>query len=162
MPAAHLARAQHEHPPAGQASEPFGGQGHRGMRQRGDAPGDAGFGAGPLARLHRSTEQGLEHRADGALGSGGLPCVAYLAQYLVLADHHGVEPGGHAEQVSHRVGVVMGVELVADGLGREPRMAGEQLPHVRVAAVEALGVGVDLDAVAGGQQHRLAEMLGRG
>ena len=40
-------------------------------------------------------------------------------------------------------------------------MAGDQLPDIGVAAVEALGVGVDLDAVACGQQDRLAEEIGR-
>ena len=131
------------------------------MGQRRDALRDAGGGPDLLAGFDRPAEKGVEHRAHGAFVPCGLPGVPDLAQDLVLAHHHRVEPGGDPEQMLHRFGVVKGIELVGDGLGGESRELGEHLADVGVAAVEALGVGVDLGAVAGGKQHRLAEMGGR-
>ena len=145
----HVPGAQHQHSPRREGAETLLGQRHGGMGQRRDALRDAGSGPDLLAGLHRPAEQRIEHRAHGALALCGLPGIPDLAQYLVLAHHHRVEPGRHAEQVPHRFGVVKGVELVGDGLGRQSRVLGEHFADVGVTTVEALGVGVDLGAVAG-------------
>ena len=103
----------------------------------------------------------LSDDAGRAFGAGDVPRRADLAEDLALADHRGVEPGGHGEQVRHGRVVVVDVEVVGELLGRQERQVGEEVAHVLVAAVEPLGHRVDLGAVARRQDHRLGQVLPR-
>ena len=161
MRLAHLAGAEHEHAPAGEAAEALGGHGHRGLRDRGDVAGDAGVGAGPLAGLEGVAEQQVERRAGGALLAGLLPGGAHLAEDLALAEHGGVEPGGHREQVGDGRRVVVDVEVVAEVLGGQEGHLGEEVADVLVGAVEPLGHRVDLGAVARGEHDGLGDVVAR-
>ena len=78
----------------------------------------------------------------------------------MLADLGGVVTGGHREQMAERFGVVECVEVVVDVFGGEPGMPAKELANVLVAAVELLGVGVDLDPVAGRQHDDLTQVIG--
>ena len=88
-------------------------------------------------------------------GLGGGVRATHLAEHLLLADHRGIQAAGHREQVlDGRFGIAhVGVfgEIAQPHAG----MLREHLPDHREAAVEGLDDGVDLDAVAGGQHHRL-------
>ena len=70
-----------------------------GLRDGGDVAGDAGLGAGPLAGLERVAEQQVQARTRRALLLSAVPRHLHLAEDLALAEHGGVEPGGHGEEV---------------------------------------------------------------
>ena len=118
----------------------------------------AGVGAGPLAGLERVAEQQVERGAGGALLAGALPGLLHLAEDLALAEHGRVEPGGDPEEVGDGRRVVVDVEVVAEVLGGQERDLGEEVADVLVGAVEPLGDGVDLGAVAGGEHDRLGHV----
>ena len=88
-----------------------------------------------------------------------LPGLADLAEDLALADDHRVEPGGDAEQVRHRRVVVVRVQLLAEHLGIDAGLLGEEVADVVDAVVEPGGPGVDLGAVARREQHDLGQVL---
>ena len=90
--------------------------------------------------------------------SGPLPGDLDLALDLALAQHRRVEPGGHRHQVLRGGRVVVDVEVVGEVLGREEREVGEEAADVAVGAVEPLGDGVDLGAVARRQHQGLADV----
>ena len=94
----------------------------------------------------------------GALLAGALPGLLHLAEDLALAEHGRVEPGGHREEVGDGRRVVVDVEVVAEVLGREEGDLGEEVADVLVGAVEALGDGVDLGAVARGEHDGLGHV----
>ena len=142
-----------------EAAEAVGRHGDGGLRHRGDVASDAGVGASSLARLERVAEQQVEGRAGGALVRAALPGHLHLTEDLALAEHGRVEPGGDAEEVGHRRGVVVDVEVVAEVLGGEEGDLGEEVADVLVGAVEALGHRVDLGAVAGREHDRLRDVL---
>ena len=116
-------------------------------------PGDGRLGAGPLARLERVAEQQVERRPGRALLLGHRPGAADLPQDLVLAEHGRLQPGGHREQVGHGGLVVLAVEVGLQVLGRQVGQAAEEVADVGEGAVEALGDGVDLGAVARREQR---------
>ena len=158
---AHLAGAEHEAGAAGEPAEALGRHGDRGLGDRRDVAADGGVGAGPLAGLERVAEQQVEGRAGGALLAGPLPRLLDLAEDLALAEHGGVEAGGDAEEVGDGRRVVVDVEVVGEVLGREEGDLGEEVADVLVGAVEPLGDGVDLGAVAGGEHHGLGHVGAR-
>jgi hypothetical protein len=63
--------------------------------------------------------------------------------------------------MAHCLGVVQGVEVVGDVFWSEACISADELADVLVTAVEPLGVGVDLDAVASRQHDDLGEIVGR-
>ena len=95
----------------------------------------------------------------GRAGCPGVPARArrrpgflHLAEDLRLAQHQRIQAGGDAEQVAHRIGVVVRVEIGVQvagivRMGREP---------VGQRAAVVVGDGVELGAVAGGQQRDFA------
>ena len=88
--------------------------------------------------------------------------VTGLAEDLGLADGHRVEPGGDLEEVGHRAVVVVDVEVGQEVLGGASRALDEQPGQLLDAAVEAVDVGVDLQAVAGGDDGGLRHVLAGG
>ena len=158
----HLAGADDEYSTALEPVEALLGHGDGGLRDGRDVAGDGGLGANTLANLEGVAEQRVEDGADRSLGGAGLPGGPDLAEDLVLADDRRIEAGRHGEQVAGRIGVVEAGEVVAELLGRDMGGVLEELPDVLVATVELLGEGVDLDAVAGREHHRLGDVLTRG
>src|SRR5262245_55251111 len=54
--------------------------------------------------------------------------------------------------------VVLADQMERQGVGAQPGQAAEEVPDVRVRTVEALGDGVDLGAVAGGEEDDLRQV----
>ena len=121
---------------------------HGDARQRDGAPRDPGLGAHALGGGRRPRERLRQLGAEraGLLRDGGR--LLHLAEDLRLAHHHRVQAGGHAEQMAQRL-----LLESADGVRR--RDWSQRLQHV-LACRPRIGHREDLDAVAGGDQHRLA------
>ena len=85
---AHLAGTDDDDPPsAKRTAEMLGGERHRDVGERGDAPGDPRLGPGALSDLDGVAEQAVEHGTRGPLVLGTLVRRAHLAQDLALAEH---------------------------------------------------------------------------
>ena len=155
----HGAGPDDQHPLAGQRAALVGEQPVRHADQGASRAADAGLGLHPLADPERLLEQGVERGADGALTLGQRERVLDLAEDLALPDHHRVQAGGDGEGVGHRT--LVEVDRAAGlQLGhRQPAGLGERVGGVGQRAVEAGDRGVDLGAVAGGQDHRLVDVL---
>ncbi len=86
-----------------------------------------------------------------------------LAEDLGLADDHGVERGGYAEEVADGFALAELVEVRADGGGGDGEVFMQEAQEGGVASL--LGAGVlqreELDAVAGGEDEAFAD-AGRG
>ena len=61
--------------------------------------------------------------------------------------------------MSNSVSVVVCVEMVSHILGGQTCMASQKLAYILVTAVEALGEGVHLNAIASGQHHNFREIV---
>ena len=100
--ARHGSGADDQHPAAGQITT-LGGQQLVGRADQGASGGsDPGLGLHPLTHPDRLLEQGIEHRADGAVGLAEAQRVLDLTEDLVLPHHHRVEAAGHGERVGDR------------------------------------------------------------
>ena len=133
----------------------------RGDERRGGAV-DVGLGVRALADAQRLLEEHVEGGSDGAELLADPQRVAGLAEDLALADDHRVEPGGDVEEVGDRAVVVVDVEVGHQRLGRLTGAVDEQAGDLLDAAVEAVDVGVDLEAVAGRDDGRLGDVLAGG
>ena len=51
-------------------------------------------------------------------------CLFYLAQNLRLAHHHGIQAGGHAEQMTHRFAVAVLVQVRPQNRSINAKVAG--------------------------------------
>ena len=116
---------------------------------------DIGLGVHALARPQRGLRQRVNARADRALLGSGLIGAAHLADDLLLAHHHRIQAGGHGHEVLGRGVGIAHVEVVAQLLLAHARHLGEHAHDFLHAGVEGVGDGVDLHAVAGGNNHRL-------
>ena len=109
---AHRSGTDDEHPLAGQVADDLGDHLDRGVADRGGAAADARFGSSTLAGLDRrcgTAGSSVERAAPScwAISHGA----ADLAEDLALAEHGGVEPGGHFEQMTDRGRVVLAVQM---------------------------------------------------
>ena len=102
-----------------------------------------------------------ENRTDVAMLGRTVPCGADLTEDLMLAHDRRVEPSRDGEEVANRLGIVQGVEMVGDVFRREAGVATDELSDVLVAAMEPLGIRVDLDTVAGGEHDDFGKIVGR-
>ena len=96
-------------------AEDLARQFHGGVADRDRHLPDAGLGTHPLGHAEGAGHQAVEPAAERAAilgrGVGGLE----LAENLRLADHHGIQAGGHAEEVMDRVAAFVAVEVRPDG-----------------------------------------------
>ncbi len=95
------------------------------------------------------------HRALGARHSEGL---FYLAQDLRLAHHHGIEAGGHAEEMVHRFAVAVLVQMRSQNRSINAKVIGKKSAQRHLLAFNG---GNQLHAVAGGNDHALGYPGGR-
>ncbi len=151
---ADVAGADHEHAPAFESAEPLAGHGDGRRRHRHGVAADCGLGPGALADLHRLTEDARHERSDHRLVLGDPPRLPHLPEDLALTDDHRVDAGRHAEQVRDGGVVVVRVQVVADRVGIERRLVGEEVADVLHRRVEARAACVDLGAVARRERPR--------
>jgi hypothetical protein len=146
-----------EHRPPGQRTHGRDGAVERDGHQRLPGLVDAGVGVHLLADVQRLLEQLVQgaacRLAVARLAVGG----AQLAEDLRLPDDHRVEPGRHREQVLDGLALPVHVQVALEVVERHARALREQVRDGVDARVEAVGVGVHLDPVAGGEHHRLAD-----
>ena len=108
------------------------------------------FGAAAHQLGHGETalEQLVERGAEAARSLGGAHGILHLAQDLRLAQHHAVQPAGHAEGMARHGVVLKRVGVVAKRvLGH---IAGAGQPCERVVDIDAVARAVHLGAVARG------------
>jgi hypothetical protein len=126
------------------------------------APGERGLGAHPLGGAPRALEAAAEDRPGGAGGVGPGVGVLQLPEDLRLADHQRVERRRHPEHVIDRRRADVLVQRAPD-LGRRRAAPRQERPLDLGHRARALGRGrraVDLDPVAGRDQHRLGDAAG--
>jgi hypothetical protein len=139
--------------PAAQVFEQLAGQAHGGGGHADGVRADLGGGAHFLGDGERALEQLVQRAAQRAGGFGRAHGVFHLAEDLRFAQHHRVEPAGHAEGVARGLVVVQGVGMRAQQ-GRGHAAALRQ-PAEGVVERDVLGGAIDLRAVAGGDDRGL-------
>jgi len=109
-------------------------------------------------------QQAVYHHARGAGLHGLAVAVLELAQNLRLAHDHGIEAGGHAEQVRHGVEPLVRVGVGAQNVQRPLAGSGpvgqQGLLDVQALTAGAVGHDEDFHTVAGGKRHDLAHGTG--
>ena len=145
-----FAGTDQQHGRIGQAGKGVLRQAHGGGRHRHRVDPDPGVGARALGHREGLLEQPVQAVAQGAVLARQRPGVLHLPQDLWLAQHHRIEPGGDPEQVAHRVGVVVPVQVGRQALGVAVHPAGQGVAVARHR--------VDLCAVAGRQQRRFGDI----
>ncbi|SOZ14370.1 hypothetical protein CBM2609_A170033 [Cupriavidus taiwanensis] len=150
----HLARANKQHALGRDAFEDPLRQPHRGRGHRHRMRADLGLAAHFLGHREGPLEQLVQVRAERAGFAGGAHRVLELAQDLGLAQHHRIEPAGHAEGVPHGFGLRQRVQVRRQLRGRHVVMLRQPAQGV-LEAIRArrqhVGGTVDFGAVAGGQ-----------
>ena len=149
-----LASADQQRLAAVQVGEDLLGQAHRGKRHGYRVLADGGVGTHGLGGAEGGLEQTPEQRADGAglarYGVGRLE----LAENLRFAEHHRVQPAGHAHHVPDRVVIAVHIGAGAQFVDAQTVIIGQPLQHF--VAAELVLLQVQLAAVAGGEDRRLA------
>ena len=122
--------------------------------------GDRGDGDGGAADLRLRAdffcggEGGLQQRlklgGDGADFAPGVVSILDLTENLRLADDHGIEAGGDAEEMTNGGDIMKLVEVRREFDGIDGEVLGEEVIDARIGRV---GGGENLDAVAGGEDH---------
>lgn len=97
----------------------------------------------------------MEHGGGAALAARGLEGLAHLAGDLGLAEHDRAQARGDLVQMLGHGGVHRGVEAQRDHVALDPAGAGDRVDHQVDTLMEAVGVEVDLEPVAGAH-HDLA------
>ena len=113
---AHLAGADDHDGAVVERAENLARQFHGGVADRDRHLSDAGFGAHALGHAEGAGQQAFQPSAERAAILGGGVGGLELAQDLRLADHHGIQAGGHAEEVMDGVAAFVAVEVRLDGV----------------------------------------------
>ena len=121
----HLTGPHHHDSSTPQPSErlvgQIGSQGDERVRRRAEG----GLGPGSSSGASRGVEERAHRRAGGVFCLRGAQRLANLRVDLGLADHHGVQPRGHGEQVVGRVVFPVGVQRLGQLLRPHPSGLGE-------------------------------------
>ncbi len=139
------------------AEDPGGaveGDGHHG-RARGVDP---GLGVHTLADPQRLLRQLVQRAARGLLRVGGRVGGTDLTEDLLLADDHRIETTGDREEVLGGCLAVPDVRVLVQFGQIESGMRGQQVTDLGERAVEGVDDGIDLDAVARRDDHRLGDV----
>ena len=146
------AGADEQHRAVGQVLEDLLAQAHAGSRHRDRLGADGGLGAHFLGDRERALEQlvqvaaqhvGILRHARGRL---------HLAQDLGFAQHHGIQPAGHAEGVAHGALVGQQVQVLGQvAFAVHTPVAADPFGQCLTGLVGGVGLAVDLGPVAGGQ-----------
>ena len=140
-----------------------------GDRSDGDGVGaDLGFGAGVFGGGKGALQQMFELAGDGAGGAGDGEGLFDLAENLRLADDHGVEAGGHAEEMADGLLVAVLVEMRNQDFGFESEVVGEkavksECPATSTAASNSTRLQVEtiMHSVTPGTAARARVVSGR-
>ena len=109
----------------------------------------------PLAGGQRPLGQIVHHPADALLGLGGRVCPTDLSEHLLLADHGTVQTAGHREKMFDCSLAVADVGMLGELTHRHAGVLGQHLTDRGEATVKSINDRIDLDPVAGRQDHRL-------
>ena len=161
----HLARADDEDGLAAQAAEYLARE-IDGDRCDGDGgAADAGLGADALGDREGALEEWFERGGDGpGLTRDGVGLLD-LAEDLRLADDHGVERAGDAEEMADGLALAELVEVRFEGGGGDGEVLVQEAEEVGGIAVAGVVLnGEELDAVAGGEDEGFADsrLMGEG
>ncbi len=126
----------------------------------------------PFGDAAGSLKGGMCQRAGRAPGARQVIRFLDLRKDLGLTDHHAVQTRRNGEQMRDRLGTAAVNHRVDQLVDRELALLGQKLQHLRVGwtAIEVLprrrsrSGGVELDTIAGAQQHQLAsrKLLAKG
>ena len=154
----HLAGADQQDRLAVERAEDFAGEVDG---DRGDGDGRAanlGFGADALGDGEGALQERLERGGDGADLAGDGVGLLDLAEDLRLADDHGVERGGDAEEMADGLALAELVEVRLDGLGGDGEVLVQEAQEAEVGrTVTGFLAGDELDAIAGGEDEGFAD-----
>lgn len=156
------AGADHERPAPVHAAELRGRAVDRDGGAGATGRADRRLGGDALRAAERVLEEVVQERGGVTGAAGGLVGGAHLPGDLRLAEDDGAQPRGDlvevaGDRVAHR-----GLEAEGDDLAVQARGAGDGVDHEIHAVVEAHGVEVDLEAVAGGDDGPSLERPARG
>ncbi len=168
----HLARAHEKDADLRQVFEQLPGQAHGGGGHADAVGADLGAGTHFLGDGEAALEELVERGAERAGRLCRAHGVLHLAEDLGLAQHHGIEPAGHAERMARHEAFLERVGVRAQQRRAHAAAVGE--PVERMVQRRLLAGAVDLGAVAGGEDggfhlrmargaaQRLAQALQRG
>lgn len=100
----------------------------------------------------------VDHAAGDLVLVGGGVGAADLPEDLLLAHDHGIQARGHGEQVLDGGLGVAHEGVLAQIVDGEPGAGAQDVGDGFQSGVEGLDDGVDLDAVAGGDDHDLVDV----
>jgi len=103
--------------------------------------------------------QGVQPAAERAALFGGSVGGFELSQNLGLAHHHGIQAGGHAEQMMDGVAAFVPVEMRADALRADALLIGEEGIDDGLRVGPVVGGEGDFDAIAGGEDDGFSDSL---
>ena len=152
----HLPGADQQGARGGQIAEDLLRQPRGGVGDGDRMAADAGVAANPLRHHKRVLEQAPEQFADAARARGAVVGLLQLPQDLRLAHEHGVQAAGHAQNVLDRLIARMAIDERLQGVARAAVKRGE--PVQRPLAARRRQIAIDLGAVAGGENRRLADI----
>ncbi len=159
-------RAQNQRLVRLQTAENALGQLDSGEGDRHGPGADLGLGAHALAHFEGALEHAVEHRTGAAMVEGDAIGLAHLSQNFGLAQHHGVQASGDAEEVAHGFAIVPAVEAVAEGCGLDLVECGQEKLDGPGAVLCRLrgrfrGNAVEFAAIARGEHQRLGKNAAR-
>ena len=168
---AHRAGAHHEHVQpaervdrvggslAAAGPQPRGGEADPHTHQVRASAVDPGLRVCPSGGAQRERAEAVELPAESPVLTRQGDRLAHLAEDLALADDHGVQPGGHRQQVLDRPVLVVHVQVLGQFGQRDAGMPGQQVGDRGQARVELVHLGVDLHPVAGGHHERARDRV---
>ena len=112
---AHFAGADDHDGAVVERAENLARQFHRGVADGDGHLADAGLGAHALGDAEGAAHQAVQPAAERAAILGGGVGGLELSQNLRLAHHHGIQAGGHAEQMMDGLAAFVAVEVRPDG-----------------------------------------------
>ncbi len=102
-------------------------------------------------------DQAVEDGTGGVVLGGLAVSLLHLSEDLGFPHHHGVQAGGHPEEVLHRVPVPVDVKGLLQVVRGNLGVAGKKLPEVGGGLIRGRGDADHLDPVAGGVEEALGD-----